>query len=609
MTFDLERIVALADAAIAEIDAAPEEDYGSGEAPASRSLRGRARSAALASTLSWAAAALGEAGDPRTARYVTATLGRTEGYDDRYPDERYSIVHAIRALVLRAGERALPEAEKLVHAKPAQVRIALAEALARLSHTSERACALLFTLHADPNDRVRAAARASLGGRAPPVWWGIFASDPLATLSPVDANRLRVPFERALEIAARDESDIRERKRAFRTALRALPNDLAIPIIERVVRRIGIFDEQLVASWVEHDGGRGLARLVCDGEPAGLTFWMDANVAVRKCRGETRLSLLEAVVALLPADGSPAKLVHAIELARTLVPPRFDLQPYLERAFGVPIEQIADASVGRSHGDSALLSFVLGAVADSETAGPLGDVLVDAHRRGFPGGWRPDAEMWRDLLARTDEPSVRRYADAILSEPSGKDAAFALLHVCRRRPRGARRTSVSRLLASALASPALRATVLAERELVEHAWPVLRRSLRAGDLSASDCAAVVRVVDDDDNRTLTDVDLRALLNVFEQSKGDAVATAQLLPALVERRRVEPAHPCVGAMMAAWRESGCAAPEVAVAIAVSMRRAETHIDAWVALAEQVAEQAADPSERVLVRGFLRRRSRQ
>jgi hypothetical protein len=557
-------LVAIAEQAIAELESPNARRRAHGEPHEIRRARELAEFGADASAIVAAAALLAEARDPIAARFVIASYPY-DGYDDRFGADGEALATALELLVKLAGERALDAVKKLVLPGKTRVplpgRVSIASALAPHAARSEAVRELLYAMHADEDDRVRAEVRTALGGHAPPPWWGVFERDPLRSLSPEDARRLRKPLERALEIAGHERHEWKKEMPALRRAMRALPDDVAMPILTRLCLREGFFDRVLLRRWI-------VAKADDDPNPIDLLF---------RARGRDLETLLHPERVAAALDGAPRELRARIalrlfdtltagtreslplaEVALALLPGDLDPREPFERLAGCPAERAADDGKDASKREIGGAAWTLVRWLQlHERLGTLLAPALDAHARDFPRTWHDLGGAVEGALLATKDDRVRAYAERALAGSDDRATRFALLYLTGAGRDPARDAPPEELLESAIRSPRLRSVIAHDRTLGTRALGALSRELAGGRLGPSEIAAsletlrAAEVTLDDDTRRAVHAALEPL------ARGAPVTRelSELLRAAASSGLVERAYPGYARLREAWLAAG------------------------------------------------------
>ncbi|UJR81892.1 hypothetical protein [Sandaracinus amylolyticus] len=487
---DRERLVGLADASIAALDAPADRTSDTFVDATTERAHAQAKYGALATALPLAAAILGAEGDPLALRYLRATRGRTEGYDDRNGSLSIAIAQAIEQLVTLAGPRALPEARKLVGKRTPTARAAIARGLAPHAAGSADVRALLYDLHGDEDDTVRAAAREALGGHGPPAWHGVFPADPLSSRSAEDARRLRKPLDAALAALVEPPWKHEEAQRAIRRAMRALPDDVAGAILTRFFCRDRAWDHALGVRWLRATGGLEIGR-VLDARPYAIIEQLEMLIprALAECAEPVRARALETLLPALGEQRSADRYV-AERIVTSLASLVDDLRPLVALALGAPLDAAASVPATDARAHTPLTRAVASAISARTALGPLAESAVAALEAGFPGAWSLLATPLRTSLLASEDPRVTAYAERALALSDDPDAlTFALQRMARVRGRAGRA-----LLVSALDAPRLRAVVIDCEPLRRVVMRTLRAQLAAGRLAGDEIAIVLRAI-------------------------------------------------------------------------------------------------------------------
>lgn len=347
------------------------------------------------------------------------------------------------------------------------------------------AARIVTTLMQDPDPDVRRQARKSLGGLAPPAWLTFFASDPLASRSAADAARLRAPLDAAAEAL---EKGLYQHGQAFEDAIAALPNDLAVPILESWMRSEGTLfraSSSLLDRWVlgDENGERVVRWIMEDHKEVSYHCEKVAEAVRRAPREQLVACCLRAARSVMGPDESETTRYALGRFLENAWPSDADRTPLLEIAFGTPLAEAAktlptEKPFGTRH-DYPILKL---AFAQGPGLEALKDTLIDIFVAGAPGLWASTMWVLKDAIATFQDVRLRACAEAQLSK--GEDeATWALSYLTGIGHDPEVDPPILRTLTTAIQHPATRKAVLRSPDLIAKVKRPLRGLLTRDDLT------------------------------------------------------------------------------------------------------------------------------
>lgn len=178
------QLQAIAEVALTALESYAEETAGIGRTNAERERLNVDFDTAI-QALRFCAAAAGRTGDAAFAPLLYDIGAELTRWDD-YANPHRDVLASAVATLLRRGAAVDAGVELLAEHELPSVRAAVASGL----RPAGAALPLLEALARDPNAEVRKAALANLATVREVAWWsGVFASDPVARLSPAAARR------------------------------------------------------------------------------------------------------------------------------------------------------------------------------------------------------------------------------------------------------------------------------------------------------------------------------------------------------------------------------------------------------------------------------------
>ncbi|MFT3773460.1 MAG: hypothetical protein QM820_49420 [Minicystis sp.] len=491
-------LVALGERALAQLDALAEEDVPwIRQTPEQRRRHHRSARSAI-EALRFVAATGGALRTPALAPLLVRAVGVVDEWQaDR--DQDLEVIADGLEQALAAGATADVVEDLVEHPEPC-VRHALAAGL-RPTGPAERA--LLDRLARDPDPDVRKPARETLSALGEVPWWtGKWSRDPLAGLSPAEAEQHRAAIEEIAERLDRRRYILSEHDAALAAAAATLPDAIAVDLAETVLsapRREDTKLSALGAVMMSRAGGLAALCRLCE-RWTRLPFFHVDPPHVAMITGAPFEQRLAACLALArravdlpetPADeetGGPSLGQIFAELAGQAFPPEADPTPLVDLVLQRPARPLG-AMDWIAHG---LVAAVGG---DRPLPEPLLARMYEAHLAGYPGAWDHLFSAVRARIQVAPRETRRLLAERALASPDDRTASWGLsalvldLHDPDRDP------PASELVARFWEDPAKRALLLGEHGELAIALPHAREALRRGALDLEDADRVLGSVD------------------------------------------------------------------------------------------------------------------
>ena len=342
------------------------------------------------------------------------------------------------------------------------------------------AARMVTALLNDADPTVRKDARDSLGGMAPPAWITFFPSDPIASRSASEATRLRPLLDAA---AAALEKGLHKHTQAFAEAVAALPDDLALPILESWIRtENALFVEgvgPLLVRWLQGDAeGERLTRWLTEEEHKNALVYLDKVAAALRQTSQAQCvaSCLRFARWLLQPAESPTVQYAVGSFLSKAWPPDADRLPLLELVLGssvatAAVSEPSEHETSHRRYDTSLTEAL---VAPGPGFAALKDVLIDAFVAGLPGRWKIISWRVTEALQSLRDPRLRAYAEGLL-QTGGENATWALQYLTGAGHDPEVDPPIRQTLTAAIRHASTREAVLKASDLVEH----VRKPLRA----------------------------------------------------------------------------------------------------------------------------------
>jgi len=396
-------------------------------------------------------------------------------------------------------------------------------------HDAE-AAQIVFSLAKDEVGAVRKSARDALGGVAPPAWAALFPRDPLASRPAAEAAALRGPLDRAAELLDMQGMSDAE---PLATAIAELPDDLAMPILDRFLRiPYGLHAKgagALLERWVtgDADGARLFAWLeeIPEGNRDEDGERIGALLARRS--DEERVALGMRLAPLLfrfgeRVDRAERGSIYSLKAAEGALkgcwPDEADPTPLLELRLGAPLAEAGAPDPGPRRVDLGVHALERVALAPRASFEAIAEPLVDAFLAGFPGRWARIADSASSRLLEVSHPRLRAHAEAQLREGSAdKEIGWALRYLVGGGHDPTIDPEPAALLATAARDPRLRAAMTEDHHLSEVARELLRAQLTEGALSPHEAIVLARSIAVASEEDLTEAEWAALAEAREQA--------------------------------------------------------------------------------------------
>jgi hypothetical protein len=381
------------------------------------------------------------------------------------------------------------------------LRAALAEALPPVA----AALPTLEKLARDTTSDVRNPARATLAKlRELPWWTGLFASDPLARLSPEDAERAKPDLEAAASILSQPGYEQNDRVDELAAIVRRLPAPLGVELAEHMLGGV----EQALNRGAEI----GTALLELAGGPEAVyravSRWTESREARDVHRGGYAVT---AMLELVPEERRAAACVALGALAAKAPPgeahrgyesPAYVVAQAVHRKWpkGADVAPLLDlvlSSEPPAEGDDFRADWAM-----RELAGPIGDEraatsgvlerLVEAYLAGEPG--RFAAVPCAKAVEHAPLPVLRAAAERALASEDDPLATWGLRQILGRAHDPARDGARAPLVARLWDDPRSRRLMMGAYDLEVLALAQLRAALRAGALDFEGAVDTLRIV-------------------------------------------------------------------------------------------------------------------
>lgn len=385
------------------------------------------------------------------------------------------------------------------------------------------AAQIVFALAKDEVGAVRKSARDALGGVAPPAWAALFPRDPLASRPAAEAAALRGPLDRAAELLDKQGMGDAE---PLASAVAALPDDLAMPILDRFLRvPYGLHAKgagALLERWVtgDADGARIFAWLeeIPEGSRDEDGERIGALLATRS--DEERVALGMRLAPLL-ARFDQADTFYALKVTEGALtgcwPDAADPTALLELRLGAPLAEAGAPDPQPPAGGLGQSMLERIALAPRASFEAIVEPLVDALLAGFPGRWARIADSVSRRLLEVSHPRLRAHAEMQLREGTATKAiGWALRYLAGGGHDPTIDPEPAALLATAAREPRLRAAMIEDHQLSKTAREPLRAQLAEGALSPRETIVLARRIVVAKRESLTAAEWAAVGEAREQ---------------------------------------------------------------------------------------------
>jgi hypothetical protein len=463
---------------------------------AERQRAGQRINAAI-EALRFCALAAGELGDPKLLPVVAQAIETCKRFDD-HSDDHPSTLGVGLTLLLQAGAPVDQDVKRLAQDRDARIREAVAEGL---TPRGEAELALLEALSTDGIAQVRNAAKKTLAKVREVAWWkGKFASDPVARLSPEDAERYKSTFERLSSILDLARYYLPKNEAELVELADALPDPLAVEVAEMILSTqdpYGIRLPSLGTMMLRRPGGTAAFIRICAGLSEQRTRYLTGGELSqmflplpRELRIAASKELTAYAVSLSDEErceqtGNPARLV-AETVARAW-PPGEDPTPLLDALLTLPeAEEYALDWVACS------LDEVF--IQEGADPTPIIERAVEAHLAGYPGGWKNIRSAIHTVLQRASGLPLRAAAEQSILRDHENDMRWGIERLLSNAYDPSRDPPLAEMVARLYAEPRYRKAIRASPELCKRALPLYRADLRAGKLEFLEATAAMAAI-------------------------------------------------------------------------------------------------------------------
>ncbi len=403
------------------------------------------------------------------------------------------------------------------------------------------AARMVTALLSDGDPRVRQAARECLGGMAPPAWLAFFPSDPLASLSAAEAARLRAPLDAAAEALEKQRYGTEEE---FERAIGALPDNLAVPILESWVRSKHALHQAsaaLLDRWLlgDEDGARVVRWFLEEERRDTYSHSEKVARALRRApRAQCIATCLRAARQLMELDQTSSASLALGQFLEQAWPNDADRVPLLEIVFGMSLGEAARAepvtTSDEIHHDVTLLKCALGPGPGLDS---LRDTLIEVFVAGAPGRWQANSWMLTKTVSSFVDPRLRAFAERQLATGDNQ-VTWALSYLTGAGHDPQVDPPIQHTLTQAIHHATTRSAILEAPELASKVKKQLRALLAREDFAPEELIQIAyrtggisMFSSDDSGFDFTDEEMRVIRAARVQLHNDTdVAVAlQLLP--------------------------------------------------------------------------------
>jgi hypothetical protein len=446
--------------------------------------------------LRFLAAAAAALGDPSLVPLVARALLAQDQWDSdglRDSDE----IAASLAKLLKTGAAPTEEIEELAEHHDPCMRGAVAKGLLPRSTQST---ALLEKLAQDPLGEVRGPAQETLAALHEVPWWhGKFASDPVARLSPEEAERHKETLETLSALLDKNRWELLQRDEELCGVVGALPDVLAVE-----AARLVLSSGDYITSGLPHLGAMMVARpggmeAFCQVVEAwgALPHFFVRNTHVGMIAGTPPEVRAPAALALArwamdrplcvrTEHGSVAQI--AVEIAACAYPVGADLRPFLELA-------MSEGELPRGENDWAAFALRHVFQAPGSAVDTIAEHLVEARLENFAGRHHALAAH-RELLLRLPKERLRAAAEAATQRHEDATVGWGLARLLLDVHDPARDPEPLDMVRAFWGEPRLRRGLLAEHAVHPALLVPLREGLRAGELEFEEAHLAAEIIDD-----------------------------------------------------------------------------------------------------------------
>jgi hypothetical protein len=449
---------------------------------------------AVIQALRFCALAAGELGDPALLPVVADAIETCKRFDD-HSDDHPTTLGVGLTLLLQAGAPVDKHVKRLAKDRDARIREAVAEGL---RPQGEAELGLLEALSTDGIAQVRNAAKRTLAKVREVAWWkGKFTSDPVARLSPEEAERHKSTFERLSGVLDLARYYLPKHEAEIVELADALPDPLTVEVAEMILSAqdpYGILLPSLGTIMLKRPGGTAafirVCAALCDhrtrfmqgSELARMFLPLSRELRVAACKELTAYAVGLSAPVRCEQMGTPARLVA--ETVAKAWPPGEDPTPLL------------DALLSLSPTDEYALDWVvcsLDKVFTEEGADPtpILDRAVEAHLAGYPGAWKNIRGAIHTMLESASGLSLRAAAEQFLLRDDEDDVRWGIKRLLSNAHDPARDPPPAEMVARLYAEPKYRKALNDSGDLCERALPLFRADLREGKLGFVEAAATM----------------------------------------------------------------------------------------------------------------------
>jgi hypothetical protein len=495
-----EEIRAIAERAFEVLENSPsgfddEEDDSSIEEEAAY-VRAAPAFRAAREALRFVAAVAASLGDEALVPLVARALLVQDQWDSDGLSDTQEIGNSLAEL-LKIGAAPTEEIEELAEHHEAEMREAVAKGL---RPRSAKATAILEKLAQDPLGEVRGPAREALAElREVPWWHGKFASDPVARLSPEEAERHKETLEVLSALLDKSRWELLQRDEELTRVIGALPDALAVEAARLVLASGDYLTSGLPclgAMLVARPGGmEALYQAIETWGQLPHFFVRDTHVRMiadtpPEVRGPAALALarwaMDRPLSLRMEHGGTPGI--AAEIAASAYPPGADLRPIVDL-------MVREDDLPAHEHDWTAFHLRRALEAEGSALDTVADVLVEARLAGFKGRYGALSAS-RDLLLRLPKERLRAAAEAAIQREDDETVGWGLARILREAHDPARDPAPLDMLRAFWGDPRLRRGLLAEQLSRPALLVPLREGLRKGELEFEEAARAAEIIDD-----------------------------------------------------------------------------------------------------------------
>jgi hypothetical protein len=447
--------------------------------------------------LRFCALAAGELGDPALLPIVAEAIETCSHFDD-HSDNHPTTLGVGLTLLLQAGAPVDKHVKRLAKDRDARIREAVAEGL---RPQGEAEIGLLEALSTDGIAQVRNPAKKTLAKVREVAWWkGKFASDPIARLSPEEAERHKPALERLSDILELPRYALHELETELAKLAGSLPDALAVEVAEVLIATPDPYGPRLPllgTMMLERPGGAAALIRICEAlcqHRAAIRYGtllvpmlgpLPHERKVSVCRELADFAIRLPDEARREISGTPARLIA--EIVGKSWPLDEDPTPLLDALLTLPQKEKYASDWVVSQLDDVF-------TREGADPAPILERALEARLAGYPGSWSNLRVTMDSVLERASGPALRAAAERAILSDSEDNVRWGIERLLGNARDPTRDPKPTEMVIGFLAEPRYREAIQASPHLRKLTAPILRAELREGKLAFTDAAKAIEIL-------------------------------------------------------------------------------------------------------------------